>query len=383
THRRNYNGAGVDPRFAQFFPFGDFEFNSTNTGATDTLDARGNFQLGRANLLTAGMEYERESFFQQNLPSFSLLNNTTDRQRTFAVFGQDQIFLLDGQLQISVGARGQFYRISAADRPGVLSSINTESSLTGDGSIAYFIRTSGTKLRAHIGNGFRAPSLFERFGEAVIANTPQRIGDPTLRAEQSIGVDGGFNQRLKSDRLRFGATYFYTRLQRVIDFTFLDPLGLRLNGGYFNRPGGLSRGLETYFEAAPFRGTDLRASYTFTNSDRFVSGVGLQQEYVIPRHLLGVTLNQRYKAFLFSFDLNRTGSYIAPVFENDFPFRTANLKFSGYTKADAFLSYERALSEHVVLVLFGGSDNIFNQKYFENGFRAPRATGRGGASVRF
>jgi vitamin B12 transporter len=383
THRRNYNGALVDPRFAQFFPFGDFEFNSTNTGATDTLDARGNFQLGRANLLTAGMEYERESFFQQNLPSFSLLNSTTDRQRTFAVFGQDQIFLLDGQLQISVGARGQFYRISAADRPGVLSDINTESSLTGDGSIAYFIRSTGTKLRAHAGNGFRAPSLFERFGEAVIANTPQRIGDPLLRAEQSIGVDGGFDQRLQSDRLRFGATYFYTRLQRVVDFTFLDPLGLRLNGGYFNRPGGLARGVETYLEAAPFRGTDLRASYTFTNSDRFVSGVGLRQEYVIPRHLLGVTLNQRYKAYLLSFDLNRTGSYIAPVFENDFPFRTASLKFSGYTKADAFLSYERSLSEHVVLVLFGGSDNIFNQKYFENGFRAPGATGRGGASVRF
>jgi vitamin B12 transporter len=383
THRRNYNGAEVDPRFAQFFPFGDFEFNSTNKGSTDTLDARANFQLGRANLLTAGMEYERESFFQENLPSFSLLNSTTDRQRTFAIFGQDQIFLLDGQLQISIGARGQFYRISTADRPGVLGSINTESSVTGDGSIAYFIRSSGTKLRAHVGNGFRAPSLFERFGEAVIANTPQRIGDPTLRAEQSIGVDGGFDQRLSRDRLRFGATYFYTRLQRVIDFNFIDPLGLRLNGGYFNRPGGLARGLETYFEAVPFRGTDLRASYTFTNSDRFVPNAGLQQEYVIPRHLFGLTLNQRYKAFLFSFDLNLTGSHLAPVFENDFPFRTASLKFDGYTKADAYLSYERALSEHVVLVLFGGADNIFNRKYFENGFRAPGATGRGGASVRF
>jgi hypothetical protein len=141
--------------------------------------------------------------------------------------------------------------------------------------------------------------------------------------------------------------------------------------------------VETYFEAAPFRGTDLRASYTYTNSDRFVPGAGLQQEFVIPRHLLGLTLNQRYRAFLFSFDLNRTGSYIAPVFENDFPFRTANLRFDGYTKADAFVSYERPLSERVVLVLFGGSDNIFNRKYFENGFRTPGATGRGGASFRF
>ena len=383
THRRNYNGPAVDPRFASFFPFGDFVFNNTNDGSTDTIDARSNFRLGRANLLTAGVEYERESLFQENIPSFSLLNDTTDRQRTFAVFGQDQIFLLDERLQISLGVRGQFYRISPADRPGILSQINAQSSVTGDGSLAYFIRSTNTKLRAHLGNGFRAPSLFERFGEAVIGRTPQRIGDPTLRAEQSIGVDGGFDQRLYQDRLQFGATYFYTHLQRVIDFSFPDPLGLRANGGYFNRPGGLARGVESYVEAAPFKGTDLRASYTYTNSARFVPGAGLQREFVIPKHLFGLVLNQRYRAFLFSFDLNRTGAYIAPVFENDFPFRTAVLTFKGYTKADAFLNYERALTERVRLVLFGGAENIFDQKYFENGFRAPGTVGRGGASIRF
>lgn len=45
-----------------------------------------------------------------------------------------------------------------------------------------------------------------------------RFGDPTLRAEQSIAFDGGFDQRLAGNRLLFGLTYFYTRLQRVIDF---------------------------------------------------------------------------------------------------------------------------------------------------------------------
>jgi iron complex outermembrane receptor protein len=384
SRRRNYNGAAVDPRFASLFPFGDFEFNSTNNGSTDTLDARANFRLGRANLLTAGMEYERESLFQQSIPSFSLLNSTTDRQRTFAVFGQDQIFLLDERLQISLGVRGQFYRISADDRPGTLSGINAESSVTGDGSIAYFIRSTATKLRAHVGNGFRAPSLFERFGEAVIGNSPQRVGDATVRAEQAIGVDGGFDQRLFQDRLRFGATYFYTRLQRIVAFTgfAVDPLGLGRFGGYVNRPGGLARGVESYLEAAPYRGTDVRASYTFTNSDRFAPGSGLQTEFVIPRHLFGLTLNQRYRAVLVSFDLNYTGAHIAPIFDSSFS-RQANLSFKGYTKADAHLSYERVLSDSVVRVLFGGADNIFDRKYFENGFRAPGVVGRGGASFRF
>jgi iron complex outermembrane receptor protein len=380
TRRRFYDGALIDPQFAVFSPFGDFPYYFTNNGATDTLDARVNLRLSRYQLITGGFEYERETLFQQS--TFSP-DATTDRQKTAAIFGQDQIFLLDGRLQISVAARGQMYRIRAADRPGFLGSIEARASVTGDGSIAYFINSSNTKLRAHVGNGFRAPSLFERFGEGTISGTFVRFGDPTVRAEQSVSVDGGFDQRLLGDRLLFGATYFYTRLQRVIDFASIDPLGVRVFGGYYNRPGGIARGLETYAEAAPARGTRLRASYTYTNSDRFDPLAGLETEFVTPAHLFSFNLSQRFRAVVINFDLNHTGSYIAPVFENDFPFRQANLRFAGYTKADLFAAYERALSERVTVILFGGADNLFDVDYFENGFRAPGATGRGGVNFRF
>jgi vitamin B12 transporter len=386
TRRRNYNGPRFDPTFAAFYPFGDFEFVSVNNGSTDTLDGRANLRTGRHNLATAGLEYEHESIFQSSIPSFSAVNNTTDRQRTVAVFGQDQIFLLDDRLQISLGVRGQFFSVSAADRPGFLGAITPERSLTGDGSIAYFVRSTNTKLRAHVGNGFRAPSLFERFGQGTFARLGlTRFGDPTLRAEQSISVDAGFDQRVAHDRARFGATYFYTRLQRAIAFKgfIVDPLGLGRFSGYVNQPGGISRGVESYVEAAPWRGGELRASYTYTNSDRFVPPRGAQPEYVIPKHLFGMTLNQRYRSFLLSFDLNRTGAYLAPVFENDFPFRAAELTFPGYTKADLFGSYERAISERVVVTFFGGADNLFAATYFENGFRAPGIAGRGGINLRF
>ena len=385
TQRRNYNGPAVDPKFAQFYPFGDFAFVAVNNGATDTFDARGNFQLGRHHLATAGFEYESESIFQSNQPSFSAFNNTTDRQRTLALFGQDQIFLLDDRLQVSFAARGQWFRVRAADRPGFLDAVNPNNSITGDGSVSYFVRSTGTKLRAHVGNGFRAPSLFERFGAGTFAQVGfVRFGDPTLRAEQSISTDAGFDQRIARDRARFGVTYFYTHLQRVIAFTSFatDPLGVGRFSGYVNQTGGISRGVETYVEAAPFRGADWRASYTFTNSDRLVAGRGLQPEYVIPKHLSGLTINQRYRALTFSFDLNLTSSYIAPIFENDFPFRTAELTFSGYTKADLFGSYERRVSERATLTFFGGADNLFDVKYVENGFRAPGIIVRGGVLVR-
>jgi iron complex outermembrane receptor protein len=386
SDRRNYNGPAVDPRFAAFVPFGDFEFLSINNGAVDTIDGRVNFRFSRANLLTAGFEFERESLFQSSQPSFTFFNNTTDRQRTFAVFGQDQLSFLNDRLRLSLGVRGQWYRIRSSDRPGDLQGRQAESSLTGDGSVAYLIRGSGTKLRAHVGNGFRAPSLFERFGEGTFgAAGVVRFGDPTLKAEQSISVDGGFDQRLAGDRVLFGATYFYTRLQRAIGFTgfAVDPLGLGRFSGFENRPGGLSRGVETYFNTSPIQGMDLRASYTFTNSDREIRGQGLLPEYVIPEHLFGLTLTQRYRSLLFSFDLNRTGSYLAPVFENNFPFRSADLIFDGYTKGDLFASYERRQTERVTLVFFGGVENVFNQTYYENGFLAPRAVGRGGVQVKF
>ena len=386
TNRRNYNGPAVDPRFTSFVPFGDFEFLSVNKGTTDTFDGRVNLRFTSSNLATVGVEFERESFFQSSQPSFNTFNNTTDRQRTFAIFGQDQFSFLDDRLQFSVGVRAQEYRIRSADRPGSLAARETESSVTGDGSVAYFFRSTGTKLRAHVGNGFRAPSLFERFGEGVFGSAGTvRFGDPTLRAEQSISADGGFDQRLAGDRVSLGATYFYTRLQRTVAFTGFvdDPLGLGRFSGYVNRPGGLARGVEVSVDTAPMKGMSLRGSYTFTNSDRFVPVLGLQPEYVIPKHLIGLWWSQRFRRFLVSVEVNRTGSYLAPVFENNFPFRMAELTFNGYTKADVFGNYEHRLSEDVVLILYGGIENLFDQRYYENGFLAPGAVGRGGVKVRF
>jgi outer membrane receptor protein involved in Fe transport len=386
SNRRNYNGPSLDPQFASFLPFGDFEFLNVNRGSIDTIDGRVNIRFSGSNLAMAGVEFERESFFQSSQPSFTAFNNTTDRQRTFAVFGQDQLSFLDDRLRLSLGVRGQWYRIRSADRPGILQGTQAESSATGDGAIAYFIRRSRTKLRAHVGNGFRAASLFERFGEGNFSGAGlTRFGDPTLRAEQSLSVDGGFDQRVANDRMVFGATYFYTRLQRVIAFTgfVVDPLGLDRFSGFVNRPGGLSRGVETYLNASPLKGMDLGASYTFTNSDRALNLQGLQPEYVIPKHLLGLTLRQRYRSLFFSVDVNRTGAYIAPVFENGFPFRMAELKFTGYTKADVFASYESRRSERIVVVLFGGVENVLDREYYENGFLAPGVVGRGGITVRF
>ena len=386
TRRRNYNGLQVDPRFAALTPFGDFEFISINNGGTDTVDVRANIQFSESNLATVGFEFENETLFQRFTSAFGAPPGTTDRQRTFGIFGQDQILLLNNKLQISIGARQQFFRIRSADRPGFLNNIQAENSISGDGSFAYFFRSTGTKVRAHAGNGFRAASLFERFGEGEFQNTLTRFGDPTLRAEQSIAFDAGVDQHLADNKLLFGATYFYTRLQRVIDFKSFrsffdptadpDPLGVGRTGGFVNFPGGISRGVEAYVEAAPFRGGNLRGSYTYTNSDRFALPGGLQAQFVTPSHQFGLSYVQRYRRLIASLNLNHVGEYLAPIFP-------VTYRFDGFVKLDLYGTYEHPLSERASLLLFGGVDNVLNEHYFENGFRAPGAVGKGGVKVRF
>src|SRR5712675_470763 len=93
--------------------------------------------------------------------------------------------------------------------------------------------TSFVRLQLNFGRMLAmvfAPSLFERFGQGTFSSLGfRRFGDPTLRAEQSISFDFGFDQRVAKDRARFGATYFYTHLKRVIGFNnffVVDPLGL-------------------------------------------------------------------------------------------------------------------------------------------------------------
>lgn len=61
----------------------------------------------------------------------------------------------------------------------------------------------------------------------------------------------------------------------------------------------------------------------------------------------------------------------------------AELRFDGYTKADLFASYERRMSERVTANVFGGVENLLNQRYYENGFLVPGTVGRAGINLRF
>ncbi|MDQ3652378.1 MAG: TonB-dependent receptor, partial [Acidobacteriota bacterium] len=362
-------------------------------GRIQTLAARADFQLGRFNFVTAGYEFENENYVNRSFP-VSVLNNSevdvTERSQTF--FVQDQLRLLDDRLQLSAAFRMQSFTL---DNPRFTPATNAPyqginfaappNAYTGDGSIAYFFRAAGTKLRAHVGNGYRAPSLYERFGTffSSFSGSFSALGDPGLRPERSIAFDAGVDQTLFGNRVRASATYFYTRLQEVIGFGPVATFN-RGFGGYLNTQGGLARGVELSTTFAPTNRLDVFTAYTFTNSDERTPRLGGNiNAFVIPDHQFTLVATQRFgQRVAVNFDLAASSKYLAPVSDNR-TFASRVYRFDGIIKADVVVSYTLPLDDARSLRFFGKVENLFDRENYESGFRTPGRTARAGAAFNF
>jgi iron complex outermembrane receptor protein len=392
-HRVDVNRSFLDgPLGVSRFGEPAFTLISDFAGDIDTFSTRFDLRLGGANLLTAGYEFERESYgdFSTDESPNPSLGALEIRQRSHAFFAQNQTRLLADRLQLSLAFRLQGFDLSTPRFRGGppryvgLSFDAPPKAYTGDGSVAYLFRSTNTKLRAHVGNGYRAPSLFERFGASFFGNDFTPLGDPRLNPERSIAVDGGIDQTFLRGRARVSATYFYTRLQNIIDFGAPppnDPFG-RPFGGYLNLGGGLTRGVELSAEISPAPSTSLFASYTYTNADqRSPNAAGYLTIPGVSDHLFTLVATQRLgRRIDVTFDLSAVSDYSpsspAPSFDTLYI-------FDGYVKADLVAAYTLPIDDRLNLRFYGKVENVFDRAYTESGFRAPGVYFIGGAAFRF
>ncbi|HTG72597.1 MAG TPA: carboxypeptidase regulatory-like domain-containing protein [Terriglobia bacterium] len=367
-------------------------------GRLHTINARTDVRLGRSQLVNAGYEFESESYLNRSFQVSPADNSSVDvSQRSHTFFLQDQLRLLDGRLFLSAAFRTQLFSLNEpALEPLPFAPYQGSTfeappnAYTGDGSIAYSFRSSGTKLRAHVGNGYRAPSLYERFGTYFDSFFGySTYGDPRLRPDRSIAFDAGIDQSLLNNHLRLSGTWFYTRLQEIVVFDFsgaispeTDPFGRF--GGYRNTNGGLARGLEFSVEASPSRSLDLSGSYTYTNADQRLPLVpGIIRSFAIPDHQFSLVATQRLGQRIFiNFDLIASNSYLAPMFDSN-TFTSRAFEFDGLAKADLGASYRLPLSENRAIRFFGKVENLFDRDYYESGYRTPGATALGGVQFEF
>lgn len=380
-------------------------FQSASTsiydGTIQTGNVHFNWMPNRINNIVIGYEFESERFGNDGrTPSGTGNYFTRAGQKSNTFYVQDLISLLDDNLQFAGGARVQRYSL---DRPEFsltnapysdLSLNDPPTAYTFDGAASYFIQRSGTKLRTHVGNGYRVPSLYERFGSFFSSfGTPSfiAIGDPFLKPEKTIAFDAGVEQNLLKDRIRLSGTYFWTRLKDIINYADVVPnIGTtpRPFGGYENQRGGNSKGGEFSVKAKATDSTDIFASYTYTDSVQRIpqaSGTGILRTLGVPDHQFTLVATQRFKRFWVNFDYLATSNYLAPIFDtNGFTFQTYIYRFEGNRKGDLTAGYTFGFKkEKMTLRLFGTIENVFDQEYYENGFRTAGATGRVGMSLGF
>ena len=368
-------------------------------GLIQTANATLDWAPNATHDIKIGYEFEHEKFGNDGLtPSGTGNFFTRAFQSSNTFFAQDVVGLFDSKLQFAGGFRAQFFslgdpRFSLENAPYAgLDPETPPATYTLDGAVSYFFEKTGTKLRVHAGNGYRVPSLYERYGTffstfggaAFVA-----LGDPNLKPEKTIAFDGGIDQYLASEKVKLTAAYFYTKLIDTIGYgNVVANIGstTRPFGGYENQKGGIARGMEVSATLKPTTSTDVFASYTLTNSDQRapqVSGSGVIETLGIPRHQFTLVATQRFKRFWVSADLLATDGYLAPIFSNS-SFETYIYRFDGNRRIDLTAGHNFAFkNDKFALRVFGTIENLLDQEYFENGFRTAQRNARIGVSFGF
>ena len=365
-------------------------------GHVNTVVARANFQINARHLVTAGYEFERERYTSRSSATTGVAGSEADvTEQSHAAFVQDQ-FAVTNRLQLSAALRVQRFSLAAprfapTERSPYagLSLEAPPAAYTGDASAVYMWPAIQTRARAHVGTGYRAPSLFERFGTSFDRLGYSLYGDPRLGPERSVAVDAGIDHELAGSRLRISATGFGTWLRDVIVFDFsgaINPVtdAFGRSSGYRTTDGAASRGLEAQIVALPSPATRIDAAYTYANAGRR-SGTPatMTQASGIPRHQFSLGVVQRIGPSLqVSIDVVASSAHFARLLDS-VSFSSRVFEFSGMRDAKLAAVYSLPLATRTRVRLFVRVDDLFGSRYFESGFRTPGRWATGGAAFEF
>jgi len=369
---------------------------SNLNGYIDTFQARLDQRAGRHNLISVGYEGEQEQYlgFDGGAYGVSASNQIDLKQRSHAIYIQDQFSLLDSRLQFTAAGRAQFFDLKQPYFQGTttnpyesqIGTLDVPTAYTGDGAMAYFLEGIGTKFRAHVGNSFRAPSGYERFGGGF----GSYYGDPRLAPERAVAFDTGIDQYLLDSRLELSGTFFYTNLQEIIRFASSFPAGTdpfnRTFGGYVNGGGGIARGVEVSGRFSPTAQTKLFASYTYSNSDsrRPTFGTTYFKVLDVSPHVVTVMATQWIaRRTSVTFDMAAHSDYEMVLFGGAFRGTSRLFRFNGPVKGDVMVNHSLPFGDDHTLEIYGKVENVFNQRPYEDGFIGPKAWFITGARVSF
>jgi outer membrane receptor protein involved in Fe transport len=226
--------------------------------------------------------------------------------------------------------------------------------------------------------------MFERAGVSFGSRGYSVFGDPGIEPERSISVDAGLDQTLSSGRALLSATWFHTRLTRVMSFQSLDlgtdPFGR--SSGYRSADGRTARGLELSARLQPHRTLQASLAYTFADAPPPAgSRDGLPRASAVSAHQFSTLVTLTLSPVCVSFELEAAGAHYVTLFD-PVSFGSRAYRFAGATRGDVAGSYRIPIGRTGIR-LFGTIENAFDRGYFVQGFRTAGRTARGGLAVTF
>ena len=207
----------------------------------------------------------------------------------------------------------------------------------------YVIKETGTRLKATVGTGFKAPTIDELFHSYPVFNF---FANPNLEPESSHGFDLGFDQSLAGGQLTFGATYFRNVISNLItdnaDFTTYANIGRARTDG-----------VESFIAYQPLKSLTLRLDYTYTQAIDAILNQDLLRR---PKHK--GSLNLGWQATT-RFSLHTTVLTVGDWADGNRDFSIPRLRAPGYTTVDVAANFDI----NSKLAVFGRVDNLFDRRY--------------------
>ncbi|WP_165323685.1 TonB-dependent receptor plug domain-containing protein [Rhizorhabdus phycosphaerae] len=225
-------------------------------------------------------------------------------------------------------------------------------------SLVWTPNRGATVLRATYSEGFKAPSLYQLYGD---------FGFDKLRPEEAKSWDAGIEQSLIGDLLQVRATWFERRVTNQIDFD--------LNSyTYANIARARARGAELELVMHPTAGFEVRANYTYTkaqNRERSSANFGNSLPRR-PRNAVSVTAD-------YAWSKGSVGATVTHV-SNSFDNAANSTRLQGYALVDIRASFP--LNESIEL--YGRIENLFDERYqTASGYGQPGRAATAGARLRY
>jgi vitamin B12 transporter len=300
-------------------------------GDRTKLDWQGNLRFSDSETLVIGAEHEREEIRLPLSAGMSIDSGYAELQSTLVENFFNAINL----------------RYDDNDRFG--------SKLTYREAPTYLIAATGTKLKASVGTGFKAPTLSELF-----QNYPSFgfYANPNLKPETSIGYDAGFEQALFADSVQFGATYYRNDIKNLIDFNASFTSNINVGKAETD-------GVEAFIAYQPIESLNLRADYTYTEANDQIAHLELERR---PKNKVSVDARwHATKALSFDVDV----LYVSSWTDTDRQGFIENVRWPGYTTADIAVNYD----VNDMFTVYGRVSNLADENYQDpRGFLRP---GRG------